>query len=134
MGQRVKNWQVIYPQLEFVIRILTYQGLALCTVADEKPYLYLFCLLGSYYRFIEKLSVRTLVSFWLLAMVVLTNAYTGVLTAILAVPKLKPTVDTLEQLTTGRHRPHMTIEMKSQLTTQFMVNNFLNASLLHFQS
>jgi len=42
-------------------------------------------------------SFKILVGFWLISMVALINAYTGVMTALLTVPKLEPIVNTLEE-------------------------------------
>ncbi len=68
----------------------------------------------------NKLSLRILFGSWLLAMVVLVYAYQGVLMSILSVPKLKPTVDTWEQLA-QQHKFKLTIERSSTLTQLFMV-------------
>lgn len=59
--------------------------------------------------------------FWLLAMIVLVYAYAGVLTSVLAVPKLEPTMETLEQVI-ERNQSQITIERNSVLTKQFMVD------------
>ena len=42
-------------------------------------------------------SFKILVGFWLIPMVVLINAYTGVMTALLTVPKLEAIANTLEE-------------------------------------
>lgn len=65
------------------------------------------------------LSVRLLVIFWLLPMIVLIYAYTGVLTAILAVPKLEPNVDNFDQLAEGFNNFQLTIERSSKINSQW---------------
>lgn len=75
---------------------------------------------GNFVRYSTNSLARAGIVFWLLAMIVLVNAYTGVLTAILTVPILEPTVKTLEELAlTQRYR--LTVEKKLLMATQIMV-------------
>ena len=57
---------------------------------------------------------------WLLVMVVITNAYTGTLTAFLTVPKLEPTVNTLEELAVGG-KFKLTVELNSDISYKSLV-------------
>ena len=61
-----------------------------------------------------------MVALWLLSMVVLVNAYIGTYTANLAVPKLEPTVETLEELAASK-KLKMTIELNSDLSYKVLV-------------
>lgn len=54
-------------------------------------------------------------------MVVIINAYTGVLTAILAAPKLETTVNTLDELANRKRHLKLTVEEGSSLANQFLV-------------
>ena len=53
-------------------------------------------------------------------MVVMVNAYSGVLTAMLTIPKLEPTVNTLDELAVSP-RFKITKAIHSVMTTQIMV-------------
>lgn len=61
-------------------------------------------------------------------MIVLVYAFSGVLTAILSVPKLTPTADSFEQVLT-RKDLQVTIERNSLLTQQLMVNSISPRSM-----
>ncbi len=52
---------------------------------------------GYFVRYRSPNSYKILVGFWLISMVVLINAYTSVMTALLTVPKLEPIANTLEE-------------------------------------
>ena len=62
-------------------------------------------------------------------MVVLVNAYSGVLTSLLTVPKLEPIVNTLQELVEREDLGFggVTIEIDSMVTKELLVNmsNFL---------
>lgn len=64
-------------------------------------------------------SFKILVGIWLLSMVVLVYAYTGVMTSMLTVPKLKPIVQTLEE--TVQQSRLITLEKDTTLSITFMV-------------
>ena len=66
-----------------------------------------------------KTSYRILVGLWLLCMVVLVNAYAGVLTALLTVPKLEPIANTLQEAVAQNRK--FTLEPNTTLITTFMV-------------
>lgn len=66
------------------------------------------------------MPLRIVVACWAICMIVVVNAYVGVLTAILASPKLEKTVDTLEELANSR-RFRLTIEDSSSMALQFLV-------------
>ena len=65
-------------------------------------------------------SFRILIGLWLLSMVVITYAYTGVLTSMLASPKLEPTVDSLDELVKGE-KFRLTLEKKTFFSIQALV-------------
>ena len=55
---------------------------------------------GYLVSYTSRQSLKILVGFWLISMVVLINAYAGVMTALLTAPKLMPIVNTLEEAVT----------------------------------
>ena len=61
-----------------------------------------------------------MIALWLLSMVVLINFYIGTFTAIMAVTKLDPTVDTLEDLAASKTLK-ITIELNSEIEYKSMV-------------
>ena len=61
-----------------------------------------------------------MVALWLLSMVVLVNAYIGKYTANLAVPKLEPTVDTLEDLAASI-KFKLIVELNSDISFKILV-------------
>ena len=68
------------------------------------------------------LSFRLMIALWLLMMVVLDNSYTGTYTANMAVPKLEPTVDTLEELAAS-NKFRITIELNTDIGFKALVDN-----------
>ena len=82
-----------------------------------------------HYHLKKWLSGRILIGTWLLAMIVLVYAYQGVLMSILSVPKLKPTVNTLEELV-EQHKLRLTIERSSTLTQLFLVYGLGNCIII----
>lgn len=70
-----------------------------------------------------RLHVRITATAWLLAMVVFIYAYSGLLTAMLTVPRLEPIINTLEDLASSS-RFRITKEIyEGVLTTQMLVQN-----------
>ncbi len=67
------------------------------------------------------LSLHLTVGLWCLTLVVLINAYTGKLTAYLAVPKLEPIVNTLIELAASRDKK-LTMDFESDLSKMFLVS------------
>jgi len=63
-----------------------------------------------------------MVGLWLLMMVVIINAYTGVLTSLMAVPKLKSIPQSLEELAEMKEYK-VTIQKNQILADAFLVNN-----------
>jgi len=63
-----------------------------------------------------------MVALWLLMMVVLNNSYSGTYTANMAVPKLEPTVDTLEELAASNNF-RITIELNTDIGFKTLVDN-----------
>ncbi len=75
-------------------------------------------------RFINsKLSIRFMMGIWLLLMVALINSYTGVLTSMMAVSKLKPIPQSLEELA-AKKEYKVTVMKESFLAKQFLVIEF----------
>ncbi len=83
-------------------------------------YLYFFHI-GNVVSYNVRTSFKILVGIWLLSMVVLIFAYSGVLTSLLSVPKLEPTVNTLEDLVKGGQL-RITIEKNVHMSREFLVN------------
>ena len=71
-----------------------------------------------------KTSFKIIVGIWLLCMVVLVNAYAGVLTSLLTVPKLEPIVNTLQELVENQYLGlgGVTVERASSIVKDLMVN------------
>ena len=76
---------------------------------------------GNSFSYATKTALRIAGTAWLLSMIVVIYAYSGVLTSLLAVQKLEPTVDTLDQLVAGG-KFQLTMEKNSQLTNIVLVN------------
>lgn len=94
----------------------TVKTLDLCECSDD-------FLTGNYIRYTAGVAVRIAIVVWLLAMVVLVYAYTGVLTAMLTVPVLDPTVKSLREVaTSGRYR--LIIEKSLLLANQIWVKHY----------
>jgi hypothetical protein len=68
---------------------------------------------------------------WCLTMVVLVNAYTGTLMSYLTVPKLRPIVNTLEELAASSET-RMTVDFELGKARMFLVNKnyFVNTTRL----
>lgn len=75
----------------------------------------------------SRLSLRIVLGFWLLMMIVLINAYTGVLTSLLTVPKLKPIPQSLEDLAAMKDY-RVTINKNHLLAIAFLVHIFYPTS------
>lgn len=77
--------------------------------------------------------MKILTGTWVLVMIVIINAYAGLLTAFLTVPKLEPTVETFEDLV---NRPgwSVTIDRNNDLANKFLVSfrRFLFDFNFHF--
>jgi len=65
-----------------------------------------------------------MIALWLLMMVVLNNSYSGTYTANLAVPKLEPTVDTLEELAAS-DKFRMTIDRNTDIGVKALVRKII---------
>ena len=68
-----------------------------------------------------RLSLRIFLGIWFLMMVVLINAYTGVLTSYMTVPKLKPIPQSLEQLATMKEYKVSVIKDSSLANSFFVI-------------
>lgn len=69
-----------------------------------------------------KFSLRLVAGLWCLMMVVLVNAYTGTLMSYLTVPKLRPIVNTLEELAASSET-QMTVDFELGKARMFLVIN-----------
>ncbi len=76
--------------------------------------------IGQFIGFKLRLSLHIVLGIWFLMMVVLINAYTGVLTSYMTVPKLKPIPQSLEQLATMKEYK-VTVIKDSVLANSFLV-------------
>ena len=73
-----------------------------------------------FYINIQRSSYRLLVGFWLLAATVLVNSYSGTLVSSLTMTKLKPTVNSLEDLAASSDLT-MTVNVNSIVAQTIMV-------------
>ena len=74
-------------------------------------------------RIKKRLMIRFCVALWLLAAVVICNAYTGTITSFLALPKLKPIINNLKELAAS-DTYKLTAEKNSAFTDTFLVRYF----------
>nr|CAH0101214.1 unnamed protein product [Daphnia galeata] len=67
---------------------------------EKAPYFFWFPhdLRNKYYDESSRTSFRVLTGVWVLAAMVLVNSYTGIVTSSLTTPKMKPSIDSLEEL------------------------------------
>lgn len=79
---------------------------------------------GNSVPYTSRIPLRILLICWLLSMVVVINAYFGVLTSLSTIPKLEPTVDTLDQLATNR-KLRVTAEKGGLLANSLLVCIYL---------
>lgn len=81
-------------------------------------------------------SLKLLVGIWLLCMVVLINAYSSVLTSLLAVPKLEPIVKTLQEVAENAMLGlRVTLEPDSGITRDLLVSMlYLKVGILNYLS
>ena len=110
--------ETLYLQLEFVLTIIASQGRIITISCSSKYFSELFT--GNSVSYDARTSFKILVGIWLLCMVVLVFAYTGVLTSLLCVPKLEPIFNTVEDLAEGG-KLRITIEKNIQLHREFLV-------------
>jgi ionotropic glutamate receptor len=72
----------------------------------------------------SRTSFRVLTGVWVLAAMVLVNWYTGIVTSSLKTPKMKPSIDSLEELATSKE---IGVVLRSDVSTgvQILVNILL---------
>lgn len=120
--------EIIYVQLEYILTITFNQGI-LYLFKLPTNLTDIFLLKGNTISYKAMTSLKLLVGIWLLCMVVLINAYSGVLTSLLAVPKLEPIVKTLQEVAENDMLGlRITLEKDSGITRDLFV------SLLFFKS
>lgn len=68
-------------------------------------------------------SFRLLTGVWVLCAMVLVNSYTGIVTSSLTTPKMKPSIDTLEELAASKE---IGVVLRSDVSTgvQILVNAY----------
>ena len=112
----------LYQRFEYVLTIISSQGWFIkqlgcfATASLNK----LFGIGNVTPREVKRFLFRLMLALWLLSMVVLINAYIGTYTANMAVTKLEPTVDTLEDLAASK-KFKMTIELNHDLSYKVLV-------------
>ena len=122
----------MYRQLEYVLTIVASQG----SFSNEQVLNHIsmhvsqlnFLEQGNTVPYQSRQSFKILVGIWLLSMVVLIYAYSGVMTSLLTVPKLKPIVQTLEE--TIQQNRLVTMERDRTLSRTFMVFIFFKTKNL----
>ena len=120
-GSSLSIYTTAYRQLEYVLKIIANQGIQF---RNYKPY----CVTpfktikttGYYISYEARTSFKILVGVWLLCMVVLINAYSGVLTSLLTVPKLEPIANTMNGLLESNVL-RVTIEKNGGYSRRFLV-------------
>jgi len=116
----------LYQRFEYVLTIVSSQGQffkVILMFSNCVPDLFWFIwTIGNVTpeEVMKKFVFRLMLALWLLSMVVLINAYIGTYTANMAVPKLEPTVDTLEELAASKIFK-MTIELNHDLSYKVLV-------------
>jgi len=111
--------EIIYRQLEYVLTIVFSQGNLLNKYIIMYNLIKELLQLGNLVPYNSRQSFKILVGIWLLSMVVLIYAYTGVMTSLLTVTKLQPIVQTLEE--TVQKNRLVTMERDRTLSRTFMV-------------
>ena len=79
----------------------------------------------------RKLPVRILVAVWCLMALILVNSYTGNLISYLTVPRMKPVVNSFEELANSQETK-LTIEAKNILSENILVNFNFNKNQILF--
>ncbi len=80
-----------------------------------------FFLKGNQISAKAQISLRLVAGLWCLTMVVPVNAYTGTLMSYLTVPKLRPIVNTLEELAASSET-RMTVDFELGKARMFLAN------------
>jgi hypothetical protein len=68
-----------------------------------------------------RLNIRIPIALWCLVAVVICNAYSGTLTSFLTVTKMKPIINSLEELASSDHYK-LTAEYNSAFNDKFLVS------------
>ena len=129
LGDDKRYWKsigkTVYQQFEYVLKIITSQGINSFKFWIKRDILNIITAVieGYFVRYQSPNSYKILIGFWLISMVVLINAYAGVMTALLTVPKLEPIVNTLEEA--AMQNRLVTIETNTPMTRIISVRCFL---------
>ena len=92
-------WNNFSLHMLYVINIMTNQGkLITCLANLFTCYFLRFADVTGCRERIQRNSYRILAGFWLLAAMVLVNSYSSIVISSLTVPKMKPSIDSLEDL------------------------------------
>jgi len=120
-------FELLYRRFEYVLKIITSQGIIINLLNSLiRSLYYLFFSMVIYGKGsttpqeVHGFTLHVMVSLWLLSMVVLINAYIGTFAARMAVVKLEPTVNTLEDLAASKTL-YMTVERASNMKLKAMV-------------
>ena len=80
-----------------------------------------FCLLKGGSVAIARLSFRVLVGVWLLVAMVLVNSYSGTIISYLTVPKMKPSINTFEDLVSSEDNIQLVLLADTVIAQQIQV-------------
>ena len=100
-NRTVYRHQAVYQQFEYVLANIFGQG--------------------SFVSYATRTCVKMAIAAWLLAMLVIINAYCGVKTSMMAVPHYDPIFNSLEQVVETNGRVRITTETAAVITNQFLV-------------
>jgi len=123
------NWisigKAVYHQFEYVLKIITSKDINSLTFLIKMNILNIITAVieGYFIGYQSPKSYKILIGFWLISMVVLINAYAGVMTALLTAPKLEPIANTLEEAVMQNRL--VTIETNTPMTRIISVRFFM---------
>jgi len=80
----------------------------------------IYIIIGQSISYISRFPLRLMLGLWLLMMIVIINAYTGVLTSLMVAPTLKPIPQSLQELAEMKEYK-VTIQKNQILADAFLV-------------
>lgn len=128
--------KILSDNFLYVIAITANQGRRVQSYNNNLP-IFSYCrvlLKGQMATGISRLSLRIMLGFWLLMMIVLINAYTGTLTSQMTAPKFKPIPQSLEELAYMKKEYQITIMDNYFLANSFLVPFFIISLKLYANS
>ena len=81
---------------------------------------------GDYLPYSSQPSMRIVAAFWCLVAIVLINAYQGTLTSFLAIPRLSPVPQSLEQLVASGRKYKLAAEINAATTEAYYVRELVH--------